>query len=346
MSGLNNNVEINMSNKAIVITSTNLPTKGIRKIAETCADWKIIVVADKKTPIDWNCKNVNFLSVKEQKSLDSSFARGCPYNHYARKNVGYIKAIAEGAKIIAETDDDNIPYDSFLVSVNKYIKGQLVEKQGWENVYKYFVDDKIWPRGFPLEYINESFQSKSISKRKDTFDCPIQQYLADGNPDVDAIYRLTTEGEIKFNPNTIIFSNGTFCPFNSQNTIWWPEAYPLLYLPSFVTFRMTDIWRSLIAQICLYKIGKHIAFCNATMFQERNEHSLICDFRDEIPGYLHNIEIVEILKELPLSDDPKQIGENSLLCYKKLVEKNIIPKEELELVKLWLKDLSAYSLNE
>lgn len=44
-----------------------------------------------------------------------------------------------------------------------------------------------------MEYINESFRKKSLLGEKYRFDCPIQQYLADGDPDVDAIYWLTTE---------------------------------------------------------------------------------------------------------------------------------------------------------
>lgn len=327
-------------NQAIVLTTINRPTEAVKKIAKICSDWKFIVVADRKTPKDWNWESVDFLSVEAQEQLDMSFVKQCPFNHYARKNIGYLKAISEKATIIAETDDDNIPYDFFLASADRYVEGQLVKKQGWENVYTHFSEERIWPRGFPLENINESLKAKSELGSISRFDCPIQQYLADDNPDVDAIYRLTTEVQIKFKPNKIILGSGTFCPFNSQNTIWWPEAYPLLYLPSFVSFRMTDIWRSFIAQICLYKLGKHLAFKEATMYQVRNEHSLIRDFKEEISGYLQNVKIMEILESINLSTDPTHTGQNLYLCYEKLVEAGIIPPEELPLVQLWLKDLS------
>lgn len=330
-------------NRSIVITSINHPTEGIKKIAELCPDWHLIVVGDRKTPVDWQWEGVQFLSVEAQMQLNSAFAKVCPFNHYARKNIGYLKAIQSGAQVIAETDDDNIPYDSFLVTVNRYIKGQLVQKSGWENVYTHFIDTKIWPRGFPLEYINDSLKAKSLLGTTFISDCPIQQYLADGDPDVDAIYRLTTQENTKFEPNTIILANGTFSPFNSQNTLWWAETYPLLYLPSFVSFRMTDIWRSFIAQICLYKLGKSIAFGEATVFQERNVHSLIRDFRDEIPGYLNNVKIMRILNELPLSNSPERVGENLRMCYEKLVEAEIISRQELNLVDLWLKDIASFS---
>lgn len=245
----------------------------------------------------------------------------------------------EGAELIYETDDDNIPYNSFLGIIDRHVEGRLVQKTGWENVYIHFTDDRIWPRGFPLEYITQSLNNETVLGQRQLWDCPIQQFLADGDPDVDSIYRLTTETETKFRSNTVILSKGTFCPFNSQNTLWWSEVYPLLYLPSFVSFRMTDIWRSFIAQVCLYQVGKHLAFREATVFQVRNEHSLIRDFKDEVPGYLNNVKIMEILSNLNLSSRQSDMGQNLRLCYQKLVEAGFVAEEELHLVDLWLQDL-------
>jgi len=327
--------------KYIVITTINHPSQGIRRIAETCKDWHIIVVGDRKTPADWNCERVQFLSLQDQLELDSGLATKSPLNHYSRKNIGYLKAIRDGAQVIAETDDDNIPYDSFLVSVKKNIRGRPVEKHGWENVYTHFSGERIWPRGFPLEFVNSSLRTRSLLGKESIFDCPIQQYLVNGDPDVDAVYRMIMSREdINFDDNTVILSDGTFSPFNSQNTIWWPEAYPLLYLPSFVSFRMTDIWRSFVAQVCLCRLGKCIAFREPTMFQIRNEHSFIHDFKDEIPGYLNNAKIMGILSSLDLSNKPYETGKNLRLCYESLVAAGIMLEEELQLINLWLRDLS------
>jgi len=325
--------------KFIIITTVNQPTEGIKKIAEYKKDWVLIIVADKKTPDNWCCNNTHFISVTDQIQFGSEYVRHCPWNNYARKNIGYLSAIQNGAKVIAETDDDNIPKQNFLNSVTQRIEGSLIKKTGWVNVYTYFTDQKIWPRGFPLEYINESFKEKSKPDEKEVFDCPIQQFLVDGNPDVDAVYRLTKNIETKFNSNTIILSGRTFCPFNSQNTVWFKQAFPLLYLPGYVNFRMTDIWRSFIAQICLYKTGKQIAFRHSTMIQRRNQHSLIHDFKDEIPGYLNNVKIMELLDKLTLSAQPDKIGENMYICYEKLVQQDIIPEAEMNLVRLWLDDI-------
>lgn len=331
--------------KYIILTTINYPTQAVKTIAKTKKDWTILAVADRKTPPDWNCPNVRLLSIEEQKAFDSNFAQECPLNHYARKNIGYLKAIRDGARVIAETDDDNIPKENFLTSLDQNVKGRLVKNSGWENIYRHFTDERIWPRGFPLEYINRSLETPGQLTDESVFDCPIQQYLVDGDPDVDAIYRLTTKAQTKFRPNTIVLSQGTFCPFNSQNTIWWPDAFALLYLPGTVSFRMTDIWRSFIAQICLYKAGKQIAFGQATMFQDRNEHSLIRDFADEISGYLNNAKIMELLSDISLSDDPNQIGPNMRICYERLVEAKIVSQDELHLVDLWLKDIENFNKN-
>ena len=49
-----------------------------------------------------------FLSHKDQLAMNSSFVQRLPWNSFARKNVGYLYAIAHGAEIIFDFDDDNI----------------------------------------------------------------------------------------------------------------------------------------------------------------------------------------------------------------------------------------------
>jgi len=329
------------SPNTIVITTINPPTEAVRKISATCQDWTFLVVGDKKTPADWQYAGVQYLSAADQMGM-GRFAAECPFNHYARKNVGYLWAAARGANAIAETDDDNIPYDTFLKQVDRAVTGRAVRKTGWENVYTHFTPDKIWPRGFPLEMITESLLHRSELSEPRVFDCPVQQFLADGDPDVDAIYRMTIVKETKFEANTVVLEAGTFCPFNSQNTIFWRDAFPLLYLPAYVSFRMTDIWRSFVAQACLYAMGKALAFRDATVFQERNQHSLIKDFRDEVPGYLNNVRIVEILTALSLAGEVSAAADNVRRCYEALVSADIVPARELPLLELWLGEMAVY----
>lgn len=74
-------------------------------------------VADGKTPTNWSWPNVTLLSVKQQQQLPLRTANLLPYNNYARKALGYLYAIAHGADIIYETDDDNGPKEGMLLAM-------------------------------------------------------------------------------------------------------------------------------------------------------------------------------------------------------------------------------------
>ena len=58
-------------------------------------------------------------------------------------------------------------------------------ESGWVNVYNYFSDTFIWPRGYPLEELQKN---QPELKPPTASYCPIQQGLADENPD-DQKYR-------------------------------------------------------------------------------------------------------------------------------------------------------------
>ena len=155
--------------------------------------------------------------------------------------------------------------------------------------------------------------------------------MADENPDVDAIYRLTSLLPIKFNSSkNISLGNGSICPFNSQNTAWLSQAYLLMYLPSYCSFRMTDIWRSFIAQRIAWTCGWSVLFHNSTVKQKRNVHNLMRDFAEEVPGYKNNYSIMNNLIKLKLKSGIKNIKHNMILCYRELIRMNIIDKKEMK----------------
>lgn len=75
------------------------------------------------------------------------------------------------------------------------------------------------------------------------------------------------------------------------------------------------------------------------MKQQRNVHNLLRDFNDEIPGYLHNVEICNALESLPLESGIENIGRNLKICYEKLVGMSLIGQKELPLLDAWLEDI-------
>ena len=81
-----------------------------------------------------------------------------------------------------------------------------------------------------------------------------------------------------------------------------------MYLPSYCSFRMTDIWRSFVAQRIAWECDWPILFHSSNVRQERNEHNLMSDFRDEVSGYLNNLNIMDSLMNLNLKKGIKNIN--------------------------------------
>ncbi len=325
----------------VVVTSIAKPNRILRHLAQGCRenDYQFIVIGDEASPDEFHINGCDFYSLKRQKQTNLKFAQLCPTRHYARKNIGYLLTIRNGASTIIETDDDNIPYQQFWEQRQRIQNVPVLENGGWVNIYRYFTDQNIWPRGFPLKRVQQQVSPYESLNLMD-IDCPIQQGLTDDNPDVDAVYRLVLPLPQTFRKERrVALTNGSWCPFNSQNTTWWPDAFELLYLPSYCSFRMTDIWRSFIAQRIAWLNGWAILFHEPTVRQERNVHNLLRDFSDEIPGYLNNSEICEALESLPLEAGVEKIGDNLKVCYEKLVSMSLIGGEELQLLDAWLEDI-------
>lgn len=52
-------------------------------------------------------ENVIFLSPEDQMLIGSEFVDELPWSSYARKNVGYLFAVACGASVIWDSDENN-----------------------------------------------------------------------------------------------------------------------------------------------------------------------------------------------------------------------------------------------
>jgi STELLO glycosyltransferases len=329
---------------AIVVTTIQEPTDSMRVLAHQATAHRLqwIVIGDQKGPASFTLAPAELVSLEEQRALSFKIARLLPEKHYARKNLGYLLAISRGCDCIYETDDDNAPTEAWQVRTLQTEVRKMARKSdaSWVNVYSAYTTEFVWPRGLPLNRARQGnardFEIAAVPVRATA---PIQQGLVNGSPDVDAIWRLMFDREFSFEdfPN-ISLPRGLWSPFNSQNTWWWEEAFPLLYLPSYCSFRMTDIWRSLVAQRCLWELGYELEFHHADVRHARNEHDLMHDFEQEIVGYLRNDEIRRILESCDLRFGKSHLKDNLLRCYEALVRADVILTEELALVGAWLED--------
>jgi hypothetical protein len=329
------------------ITTIQSPTSSVIGLVRYLSKHhgRLVVAGDSKGPFEYSTTTnedwpINFLSLKDQEEKKYQIVKDLPTKHYARKNIAYLYAIEAGATSIYETDDDNTPIESWVPREEVIRSGRRVEQSSsrWVNVYRYFSKENIWPRGLPLDEIRNTPPEASVIGTP--LRAPVQQGLVNGSADVDAIWRLVMDREFFFENNgSVYLEPGNWCPFNTQSTWWWPAAYPLLYIPSYCSFRMCDIWKSFIAQRCLWAMGLGIVFHAPEVYQDRNAHDLMRDFRDEIPGYDKNREICRILDEVDLGSGESNVSENLMKCYLALTEKSIFPEKELNLVDAWLQDI-------
>jgi hypothetical protein len=320
----------------IVITSIQRPTNQVQAFLRQ-PGWRTLFVADQKTPDFDTPEPLECLSAKSQQQCPWSIANLLPWNHYARKNLGYLKAVQNNAPFIFDTDDDNAPIEPWTPQPTS---PGIVEAAGapkWVNVYAHFGARQAWPRGFPLEYIGHCVAP--ATGHRDTGEVVVWQGMVEGDADVDAIYRLTRPEPVEFRPAPpLVLAAGSYCPFNSQNTLWSREAFPYLYLPATVTFRFTDILRGLVAQRCFWAHGWRLGFQQVTARQARNPHNLLADFRDEIPCYLEVSRVAGILDGLELDRDA---ADNLRQCYRALAAGDIVAPGELPLVDSWLEALAS-----
>jgi STELLO glycosyltransferases len=325
----------------LIVTSIAAPNAALADLAEGSVKhgFEFIVIGDEASPPAFELDGCQFYSVAAQRELGFRLAVQSPTKSYARKNIGYLLAARAGGSILIETDDDNYPRAEFWQERKRRQSAKVVSQSGWINAYRYFTSANIWPRGLPLDQIHAPVPPYEELAQQE-IDCPIQGGLADENPDVDAIYRLALPLPQSFRKDRrVAMGANAWCPFNSQNTTWWRDAFPILYLPSYCTMRMTDIWRGFVAQRIAWANDWAVLFHEATVWQERNEHNLMRDFKDEVPGYLHNSQICEELGKLSLPSGLDNLNDNLRACYEVLVRMGMVGKQELDLLEAWIADL-------
>jgi len=67
-----------------------------------------------------------------------------------------------------------LPRTGFFGARHRTLDVQSVVEAGWLNVYRYFSEVNIWPRGLPLDMIQRAVpEFEQLPKKR--VDCPIQQ---------------------------------------------------------------------------------------------------------------------------------------------------------------------------
>ena len=108
----------------------------------------------------------------------------------------------------------------------------------------------------------------------------VQADLWDGDPDIDAMARLSMKPCVKFNVQKP-YGSDCISPFNSQNTFLAREVIPFYSVFPFVG-RMDDIWGGYVLQMYFPQC---VAYNKASVYQDRNIQNLVTNLENEIIGY-------------------------------------------------------------
>ena len=342
-----------MCDNWVVVTSVNAPTVVVKQLADSKEDLCLVVVADKKSPVEYdvNRKHVVYLTVEDQKKLDYNIMKIVPWNHFARKNIGFLYAMEHGAKQIFDLDDDNELISTEHILDQVYRKTAKSFKfvnttQYVTNPYMIYLNQKdqyIWPRGYPLEAIKTPADYVFVDEAGDSAEVGsigVIQYLQNVNPDLDAIYRITTTIPPTFDESIkhcVILRKKSYSPWNAQSTLFEYKDFWGMLLPMTVHGRVSDIWRSYFTQRLMAQRGERVAFCPAIVNHIRNQHKLIKDFDAEMPLYTQAEALLKFLNEWePTRQDVPGMLEE---LYVAMFERGIVEMKDVEFVQLWIKDL-------
>src|ERR1019366_3417130 len=140
---------------SLVVTSISAPNAVLRELAGQCKarGFSFYLIGDLPSPADFSLEGCEFYSLERQKETGFKVAALLPTRHYSRKNIGYLLAMRTGSAMLLETDDDNMPSQEFWRSREPGQRVRVLSGSGWSNVYAYFSDVNIWPRGLPLDAI-------------------------------------------------------------------------------------------------------------------------------------------------------------------------------------------------
>jgi hypothetical protein len=268
--------------KKIIVTTTIQPPTKASILFSQKEGWDLIVVGDSKTPHEEYKKlNCIYLHPDYQQDTYKEISDLLGWKTIQRRNIGFIEAYRRGADIIATVDDDNIPYDSWGKDL---LLGREVEVDLYEPELDYFdplsvTNTKdLWHRGYPIEDLTNKNNVQYKGKIKKKF--LVQADLWDGDPDIDAICRLSKTPCVKYE-NVSPYTSNKLSPFNSQNTFLDKEAFPYYMVLPF-TGRMDDIWGGYLLQ---QKFGNCVVYNKSSVYQERNTQDLVRNLENEIIGY-------------------------------------------------------------
>lgn len=300
---------------AIVTTTINPPTEALLKYADK-KNFRLVIAGDQKTPHEEYRRHHGskwvYLSPEFQEAFDKKLSDAIGWNCIQRRNFAFLYAAKElKAELVATIDDDNIPHqdwgENILVGARCAMSWWATEQPCFDPI-SVTNHPQIWHRGFPLELVPD--RQKALKHIPNSAIIPdVQADFWNGDPDIDAICRMTMRPDCQFQSWRFPFFSDRIAPFNSQNTFLARRVMPHYFMFPHVG-RMDDIWAAYHVQAQGFKVCYH----RASVTQKRNEHNAIADMKKEYLGYENNLAIVKAL-DLDKNAVLRTIPKESLMAF-------------------------------
>lgn len=339
-----------------VMTTIHEPGAAVIDLARQ-EGWCIVVVGDESTPAYPKLSDsFVYLDKEAQLQFAARFERFMallPWRHFGRKNVGYLYAVLHGAEMVWDFDDDNVRRATEDLAAVPTQRVYLVAKPPTPeaddatcrvfNPYPHMgaPTKPSWPRGLPLHAIKRVCNHTLTAY--DGAGIAVLQSLANNEPDVDGIFRLTQPIPFDFAPSaqrTLVVSTGVLTPYNAQAQLTLQPALWTLLLPVTVHGRVSDIWRSYFAQRLMWDAGLLLAFTPPRVDQFRNPHDALADMAAEDALYFKAPALTRFLAaEWRSAGTSLPARMEDLLI--QLYERDYIDAADVELTQQWILALHA-----
>jgi len=360
-----------------VVTTIHVPNASIVGVSNL-RSWCLVIIGDTITPDESyndlaSKENVFYLSAEYQKKFltGNLFMEMMPFKSFARKNIGYLFAIQFDARVIYDFDDDNVLMpleDGVSIPPPLFYFENDESSSSKRTVLLKFMDstqqyDSLafnplihmgashqysWPRGFPIDELQKNFLHGNLYTTE-VGDLPlssigVMQSLCNGDPDTDAIFRMTrlNSTDLTFDRSAksipLLVPYSMYTPYNAQATTHLYNAFWGLYLPITVPGRVTDIWRSYITQRIMKDVGLHVIYTPPIVQHERSPHDYLADFNAENDLYLKTSKLLEFLSSW--TSDATNLPERICELWIELYERNYIKSDDVEAAREWLNSLT------
>ncbi len=224
----------------------------------------------------------------------------------SRRNIALLEALKWGAEILIYWDDDNLAIDwRYFATFERVLDPrtdfdglQVSSQNGWYNQYGVLFKHRGFP---PQTIVTHPIVSHVVDAKVGA-----AAGLCLGNPDIDAYTRMVEPRHISIvnevSREGYLVAPDTRCVFNSQNSAFLRQFAPAMFLAPGIG-RADDIFASLLVQRIMGAQGYQVHIGPPFTYQERNQHDLLTDLKNEMFCYDNVLEVADFLDRMTLAPD-------------------------------------------